>query len=1364
MENRKLIKFIIPTIALGLFVIGGRVFAYDTETHAYLTNEIFKFYNNNFSGRPISGELKSYLIDGSRREDDIPRWMNHFYDPVYDRGLTYDPAIDPINLGTWQESKKWAQDDSNQNKLTYKVPATIASILTAIEQRKISAISSKTDFTWQEAVRYWIQDDKERAMFTLGHILHLIEDASAPDHTRNDPHPGDSPYENWTAQFNLNHPDINLELRLDGQKPVALSGLGAYFDNLARYSNNNFYSKDTIGIQSGYQNPGPDYIDRDGKFFYAFKESSEGDYKLFIYRRYYGSILLNSQQDITLGVDEDGYKTIGDYWSRLSVKAVQYGAGAVNLFFEEAEAARNAARLARQNGSGQGEKSFLAAAIETAGNVISVIGGVAQSVVSPLVGLFSPPAAMSPTSPMLPASPPLQDPSAAPTLPAPETPPASSGDIQVQNLQAQLAFLARQLAAFSANLASQPSMSAQSNQPSSVALGGGSDASSQSASASNSPSGGSGPSNGNSSSGNNGSTGDSNNGSSTDSGNSGGDSGTASSTSTSTADVIAPGVVSDLRTENVSTFSLVLLWTAPGDDNASGTAASYDLRYSTSEIAADNWSEAASFSNIPSPSPAGSQESFVVSNLSPGTLYYFALKSADEAGNVSPLSNVVSTQTLALPRTPQTPSENGHPLISEILFDADGGDEGKEFIELYNPTDETLDLAGWSLKYRRNDSTSTVSLASFKTSSHPEDIVSVRSKGFLLVGLSNYDSANYGNKTADIKRSASLPNGALGNDPLTITIYLLDDNDNEKDSVDYDKNSIAVSGQSLERRALEDSEDGEDCISPQDEGKFLGNGCDSDTMDDFETRDVPAPQNSESLSEPRLEPTINNLQVSYSPSPAINFTWDVSVDADGSTSTNVYSVYLENSDGDWTAVMESVSGLNYSYPINEIGRPYNFEFWATDRDGLSAKSAIDVFAPSFLDKVYFYQDPRGEGNNYLIDITASSTRPFWDKEDMSNNQNWKLAVLYLNTDAPKEQILSTANYLNPSDPNFLALNYRGCHGETAENPTLLFPWNGYSCQNGGMLSGAFSTNNLEDPRLAVSTALSAQEQELSPDDFLTVAFYDFGGGGGGQQYFNLAAVDITKYYFQDELPLWLPPETPANLSINFDRVHSTINLSWSSSTDADTLDSSLNYEANYSASPQFDDSTWQEAGGNLFFANLPVIFNNTYTIGVRAIDDFDNQSEMASTTWNFPDDWTPLPSQTNHDVLLGNLIDAGQKILIRTTTTIDGVALWIASDGGQYSGGASRLNIHYDNNDSVGTLLIASDGVGVGNNEGSKESMYSFPSPIILSPGYYWLVPVQASSNTNGTRIYGSNNNSYADGYWLDNSGRDAYFVLRRAE
>ena len=198
MENRKFVNFISPTIILlGIFVITKVVFAYELPTHEFLTNETIKLYSQSFpSGQSIRG-YESYLMDGIRREDDPPRWMNHFYDPVYQRGLTQDSKIDPFyKLGNWQESKIWAQDGLNQNKTKYS--PIIATILSSIQYGKIEKFFPTSNFTWKEAIKYWIQGDKEMAMFTLGHIIHLIQDASVPDHTRNDPHISKSPYENFT--------------------------------------------------------------------------------------------------------------------------------------------------------------------------------------------------------------------------------------------------------------------------------------------------------------------------------------------------------------------------------------------------------------------------------------------------------------------------------------------------------------------------------------------------------------------------------------------------------------------------------------------------------------------------------------------------------------------------------------------------------------------------------------------------------------------------------------------------------------------------------------------------------------------------------------------------------------------------------------------------------------------------------------------------------------------------------------------------------------------------------------------------------------------------------------------------------------
>ncbi len=107
---------------------------------------------------------------------------------------------------------------------------------------------------------------------------------------------------------------------------------------------------------------------------------------------------------------------------------------------------------------------------------------------------------------------------------------------------------------------------------------------------------------------------------------------------------VDPGEEELLRAQHL-TQSLELSWTAPGDDGDTGQATQYNLRYSTDVLSEGNWSSATEVPDLPTPAPAGTEESFLISGLEPKTTYFFGLKSVDEAGNWSSLSNVVSKLT-----------------------------------------------------------------------------------------------------------------------------------------------------------------------------------------------------------------------------------------------------------------------------------------------------------------------------------------------------------------------------------------------------------------------------------------------------------------------------------------------------------------------------------------------------------------------------------------------------------------------------------------------------------------------------------------------------------------------------------------------
>ena len=109
--------------------------------------------------------------------------------------------------------------------------------------------------------------------------------------------------------------------------------------------------------------------------------------------------------------------------------------------------------------------------------------------------------------------------------------------------------------------------------------------------------------------------------------------------------LLPPDAEAQLLAPAAGAHSVTLTWTSPGDDGTVGTAAEYDIRYSTSPIDDANFSQATPVSGIPDPQPAGSIETLTVDNLQPSTTYYFAIKSADEVPNWSLISNIVSVAT-----------------------------------------------------------------------------------------------------------------------------------------------------------------------------------------------------------------------------------------------------------------------------------------------------------------------------------------------------------------------------------------------------------------------------------------------------------------------------------------------------------------------------------------------------------------------------------------------------------------------------------------------------------------------------------------------------------------------------------------------
>lgn len=361
MENRKLIIYILVGVTGGLAMtipFWGLTYNENT-THPALTQEIIRLYNANFPDRKISNADTELVIKGSVEEDHPQeRSLRHFYDPLNKTGL-----------GVWKSSLTWAHNSSAQ--ATAELADWPARTLYG---RLKDSFSGETDYSWERAVYEYAWGNKKRGLESLGHTLHLLEDLSVPDHTRNDPHAewgnfanqrlfgvlpvslitelnsDQSPYEKFTERFNRNTTSTFQEVQ--NEKPITFDSLDDHFEKLAAYSNNNFFSEDTI--LKDYNLP---KITNERRIMlkdnveYIFGTQNNGNKKILLAKIGEEINPKTGKREKIYTIRDSDNLILTDYWNHLSKQAVLHGAGVVKLFFDEVEKEKQTKILYNQNKS-----------------------------------------------------------------------------------------------------------------------------------------------------------------------------------------------------------------------------------------------------------------------------------------------------------------------------------------------------------------------------------------------------------------------------------------------------------------------------------------------------------------------------------------------------------------------------------------------------------------------------------------------------------------------------------------------------------------------------------------------------------------------------------------------------------------------------------------------------------------------------------------------------------------------------------------------------------------------------------------------------------------------------------------------------
>jgi endonuclease YncB( thermonuclease family) len=271
--------FVLAIFLPSLFFFCLQAVCFDSDTtHPKLTEKTADFYNQNHPSQKLTSKQIKWLVRGSIEEDSpLIRCRNHFYDPDTRQGL---------------------------NNGKYEHIPTVPAPEWAVSSRLQSRIWELGDYSWHQAVYSYQQRDYKKAFVSLGHVLHLLQDMGVPAHVRNDAHEAGDPFEEWLVE-NSHKTGINTSKarNYSCQEPKQC------FQELASWTHNNFFSKDSIELK---------------------RPQKEVQY---LYKN--GIRLIHWDKTNQKFVFND--KVHQSYWKHLAPEAVSSGSALIGLFFKKVE-------------------------------------------------------------------------------------------------------------------------------------------------------------------------------------------------------------------------------------------------------------------------------------------------------------------------------------------------------------------------------------------------------------------------------------------------------------------------------------------------------------------------------------------------------------------------------------------------------------------------------------------------------------------------------------------------------------------------------------------------------------------------------------------------------------------------------------------------------------------------------------------------------------------------------------------------------------------------------------------------------------------------------------------------------------------
>ena len=196
--------------------------------------------------------MKAWIINGgfSADEPEGTTALVHFYDPMAATGSRFLSdqlfisralkALNSLNTNPELDARQWGITDVSNDTGIYGENFI----------QDYSFDDAKINLTKALESKDRTNENYGRAWRGIGETMHMVADMTVPAHVRNDGHAtallDADPYENSTSETHVNEYATNLPAELNYKTDIM-----TLMDTVAKFTNNNFFSKDTIPGQPG---------------------------------------------------------------------------------------------------------------------------------------------------------------------------------------------------------------------------------------------------------------------------------------------------------------------------------------------------------------------------------------------------------------------------------------------------------------------------------------------------------------------------------------------------------------------------------------------------------------------------------------------------------------------------------------------------------------------------------------------------------------------------------------------------------------------------------------------------------------------------------------------------------------------------------------------------------------------------------------------------------------------------------------------------------------------------------------------------------------------------------------------------------